>query len=223
MQRQLIDLSHSLEDGLETYKGLEPIHICDYWSREMSQQNYQEGTSFQIGKITMVANSGTYLDTPFHRYQDGDDLSELSLDQVAELDAIKVIITDDRRVIDSSCFESLNIKHKAVIIQTNWSQHWGSAHYSNGKHPYINQDAAEYLRDNNVKLVGIDSYNIDNTAQDTRPAHSILLGANILIVEHLTNLQKIPNHEFIFSAVPVKVKGMGTFPVRAYAKIEANL
>jgi arylformamidase len=221
MQHTLIDLSHSLEDGMETYKGLEPIHICDYWTREMSQQNYQAGTSFQIGKITMVANSGTYLDAPFHRYQEGADLSELSLNQVAELNAIKIVVQLGTKQIGTSIFEPYQIKNKAVLIQTNWSEHWGTEVYSNEEHPYLTQAAAEYLRDNHVKLVGIDSYNIDDTKPDTRPVHSILLGANILIVEHLTRLSQVPCEDFIFSAVPVKVKGMGTFPVRAYAKVDA--
>jgi arylformamidase len=223
MQRQFIDLSHSLEDGMETYKGLEPVHICDYWTREMSQKNYQSGTSFQIGQITMVANSGTYLDAPFHRYQDGADLSELTLNQVAELEAIKIVIPKGTTQIEPQFFNSYHIRDKAVIIQTDWSKHWGTDQYCNEQHPYLTQSAAEHLRENQVKLVGIDSYNIDNTTPNTRPVHSILLGANILIVEHLTGLDQIPNDNFIFSAVPVKVKGMGTFPVRAFAKVETSI
>ncbi|ASU32316.1 cyclase family protein [Mucilaginibacter xinganensis] len=215
----LIDLSHSIFDGLVTYKGLPAPIICDYLSRERSKEFYEAGTEFQIGKIELVTNTGTYLDCPFHRFEHGKDLSQIALEQCAELDAI-TINAKDATAIGREYFVGKEISNKAVLVYTGWAQHWNTADYFEG-HPYLTEDAAVYLRDCGVKLVGIDSHNIDNTTGKKRPVHSILLGAEILIVEHLCNLQLLPENSFLFSAVPPKIEGAGTFPVRAYANLKS--
>lgn len=213
----LIDLSHTIENGLITYKGLPAPIICDYLSREESRQHYAEGTSFHIGKIEMVANTGTYIDAPFHRYEDGEDIAELELEWIAGLDGVKVRVPHSLRAIGPSVFAGIEVKGKAVLIETGWSRHWRTDQYFEG-HNFLTEAAAQRLRDEGATLVGIDSYNIDDTTDGRRPAHSILLGANIPIVEHLCNLHQLPESGFVFYAVPPKIKDFGTFPVRAFAE-----
>jgi kynurenine formamidase len=215
-----IDLSHTIEDGMITYKGLPAPIICDYLSREASKEIYSEDTQFQIGKIEMVANTGTYIDAPFHRFEDGKDLSELPLEKLAHLPGVLIDVTQNKtRAIGKSHFENINLKGEAVLIRTDWSKHWRTDQYFENA-PYLTEEAAKYLRDSEVKLVGIDSYNIDNVDDGKRPVHTILLGAEIPIVEHMTNLNHISNGDFRFTALPPKVKGFGTFPVRAIAIFE---
>jgi arylformamidase len=214
----LIDLSHTVEAGLVTYKGLPAPIICDYLSREASRKFYAPGTEFQIGKIEMVANTGTYMDSPFHRYADGKDLSQLPLEQLAGLPAVK-ISTGGAHSIDATQFASLrDLAGKAVLVETGWSRHWKTDRYYEG-HPFLTEDAAKFLADAGVALVGIDSHNIDSTDDGRRPVHSTLLRRDILIVEHMTALDRVPEAGFKFSAVPVKVRGFGTFPVRAFASL----
>lgn len=211
----LVDLSHTVEDGLVTYKGLPAPIICDYLSREASKAQYQEGTTFHIGKIEMVANTGTYVDSPFHRYADGKDLSELRLESLAELDAV-VVRAAGLGAIDVDAFAGLRVRGRAVLVHTGWSKHWNTEEYFEG-HPFLTAAAAHWLLEEQAALVGIDSLNIDDTSAGKRPVHTILLGGEIPICEHLTNLDAVPDSGFRFHAVPVKVKGFGTFPVRAYA------
>jgi len=211
------DLSHSIEHGLITYKGLPAPFICDFLSREKSRAVYAPGTEFQIGKIEMVANTGTYLDSPFHRYPEGKDLSQLSLSSLADLSGLIIRAgSGTERAIGAAAFADVDIKGKAVLIQTGWDRFWTTEKYFEG-HPFLTQEAAQALADRGARLVGIDSYNIDNTADLSRPVHSILLGAEIPIVEHMCGLNPLPNEGFRFFAVPVKVRGFGTFPVRAFA------
>ena len=214
--KNFIDLSHTIEDGMITYKGLPAPVICDYLSRENSRKFYEPGTEFQIGKIEMVANTGTYLDCPFHRYRDGIDLSEVALKQCANL--VGVVIDADHRMLKAigpALFKNKDLKGKAVLVRTNWSEHWRTDTYFEN-HPYLTEDAALYLKEQGATLVGIDSHNIDDTSGRKRPVHSVLLEAGILIVEHLCNLEQLPTEPFLFNAVPPKFKGVGTFPVRAY-------
>lgn len=219
MAQKLIDLSHTIEDGLITYKGLPAPIVCDFLSREDSEQHYAPGTQFHIGKIEMVANTGTYVDAPFHRFENGKDLSQLPLSSLANLNAVVVRQSyREQKAIDASAFQSVNVKGKAVLIHTDWSEHWNTEQYFEGN-PYLTEDAAIYLRDNGAVFVGIDSLNIDNANDGTRPVHTILLEHEIPIGEHLTNLAVLPNRSFRFFAVPVKVKAMGTFPVRAFAVV----
>ena len=214
-----VDLSHTVYDGLVTYKGLPAPLICDYLSREASRERYAPGTEFQIARIDMVANTGTYLDTPFHRYADGEDLSQVGLDRFAGLEAI-VIRADYREglAIDADRFRGRDLKGLAVLVHTGWDTHWATDAYFED-HPFLTQAAAEYLRDGGVKLVGIDAVNIDDTRGGARPVHSALLRSGILIVEHLCNLGAVPDAGFRFSAIPPKFQGVGTFPVRAFADV----
>jgi kynurenine formamidase len=214
-----VDLSHTIENGLITYKGLPAPVICDYLSREDSRKIYDEGTEFQIGKIEMVANTGTYIDCPFHRFENGKDLSEVGLESFTDLQAIVISVPfTDTLSISEAHLKAHELRNRAVLFHTGWDRHWNTEKYYEN-HPYLTQGAAEYLRDNNVKLVGIDSHNIDYTGAKSRPVHTTLLGADILIVEHLCNLSMLPKDDFLFSAIPPKFKGVGTFPVRALAKL----
>jgi arylformamidase len=216
---ELIDLSHTVEHGMITYKGLPAPIICDYLSREASRARYAPGTEFQIGKIEMVANTGTYLDSPFHRYPDGDDLSRLKLESLADLDCVVVRATDRRdRAIDQLPIDLASLQGKALLIHTGWDIHWRTDQYFEN-HPHLTGELANSLVDAGVTLVGIDSFNIDSTDDGTRPVHSALLGAGIPIVEHMCGIDAVPDRGARFFAVPVKVKGMGTFPVRAFAKL----
>ena len=217
---RLIDLSHVIEHDMVTFKGLPGPHICDYWTRAASAEKYDDGSTFQIGRIDMVANTGTYVDSPFHRYAEGKDLSELPLESLADLDGLVVRAPFEQGLaVDVGAFDGLEVRGKAVLVHTGWDRHWRSdSYYTN--HPYLTAAAAEWLAANGAAFVGIDSHNIDDTAQRSRPVHSGLLGANIPIGEHLTNLAALPDHSFRFSAVPPKVKGMGTFPVRAWAALD---
>lgn len=214
-----IDLSHTIEDGMITYKGLPAPLICDYMSRVDSRKLYGNGTEFQIGKIEMVANTGTYIDAPFHRFADGADLADLSLEKLVHLEAILIDARDvGKKGIDRALFEGKDLKNKAVLVQTDWSKHWRTDQYFEN-HPFLTAAAAQYLKEAGVKLVGIDSHNIDDIEDLQRPTHTILLGADIPIVEHMTNLDAIGQEEFYFTALPPKIKGFGTFPVRAVAMI----
>lgn len=216
---RLIDLSHTIEHGMVTYKGLPGPVISDFLTRQDSRSHYTQGTTFHIGKIEMVANTGTYIDSPFHRYADGKDLSGLELESVANLNGIIFHTDPTKRAIDKNLFGNMDIKAKAVLIHTGWDKHWSTEKYFEG-HPYLTREAAEYLRDGGASIVGIDSLNIDDTSDGQRPAHSILLKAGIPIIEHMSNLSKLPDNGFIFNAVPVKVKKFGTFPVRAFAIVK---
>lgn len=216
---QLIDLSHEIEHGMITYKGLPAPIICDFLSREKSREIYEPGTEFQIGRIDMVTNTGTYIDCPFHRYADGKDMSEIALEKLARIEGI-VVRADFRKGIEvnESFFKNIDVTGKAVLVNTNWSEHWRTDKYYEN-HSFLTESAARYLRDAGAKLVGIDSHNIDDTRAKSRPVHSTLLKAEILIVEHMCNLDKLPDTHFYFNAVPPKFKGVGTFPVRAYAEL----
>lgn len=216
----LVDVSHIVESGMVTYKGLPAPIVCDFLSREQSRSLYAPGTEFHIGKIEMVANTGTYLDSPFHRYADGKDLSELPLERLANLQG--VVITWDRsrgRAINRSAFRDHDLQGKAVLVHTGWDRHWRTDQYFEG-HPFLTREAADYLVRTGATLVGIDSLNIDDISDLTRPVHSTLLAAEIPIVEHLRGLSHLEDAAFRFYAVPVKVKSMGTFPVRAFGIVE---
>ena len=219
MTLRLIDLSHTITHGMTTYPGLPGPVICDYLSREASRGRYAPGVEFQIGKIEMVANTGTYLDSPFHRYADGCDLSELKLEALANLDCIVVRMTErGDRAIDRLPIDLASVKASALLVHTGWDRHWRTDQYFEG-HPHLTGELAEALINAGVTLVGIDSFNIDSIDDGTRPVHSALLGAGIPIVEHLCGLAAVPERGARFSAVPVKIKGMGSFPVRAFATI----
>jgi kynurenine formamidase len=213
-----IDLSHIVEDGMITYKGLPAPIICDWMSREQSRSRYAEGTEFHIGRIEMVANTGTYIDSPFHRYADGIDVSELPLDKLAGVECVVVRIAEDVKAIGAEAFRGADVKNKALLVNTGWDRHWRTDQYFEN-HPHLTELAARYLVDVGALVVGIDSFNIDSTSDGTRPVHSILLRQAIPIIEHMCNLSEVPEAGATLTAAPVAVKGMGTFPVRAFATV----
>lgn len=207
----LIDLSHTIRDGTVTYKGLPAVRICDYLTREASRANYEGGAEFQIGRIEMVGNSGTYVDVPFHRFAGGKDLADVALERFVDLPAI--VIHDERELATA------DVAGKAVLFHTGWSEHWGTPQYYED-HPFLSEAAAVALRDRGARLVGIDSHNIDDTrTRNHRPVHTTLLAAEIPICEHLRGLELLPASAFTFTAVPPKLVGVGTFPVRAFATV----
>jgi arylformamidase len=214
----LIDLSHTIEHGMTTYPGLPGPIICDFLSREASRAHYAPGVEFNIGKIEMVANTGTYLDSPFHRYADGKDLSQLPLESLADLDAVVVPAPPGQRAISRKAFHGVEVKGKAVLVETGWDVHWRTERYLSG-HPFLTQDAAEYLVEHGAVLVGIDSLNVDDTGDLSRPVHSALLAAEVPIVEHMCNLSSLPRRGARFFAIPAKVAGFGTWPVRAFGHV----
>jgi arylformamidase len=215
--KRFIDLSHTVEHGMVTYPGLPAPEIREHLSRRASAAHYAPGTEFHIGEIRMVANTGTYLDAPFHRYAEGKDLSQLPLESLADLEGLVVrAVGHGGRAIERSLFEGRPVAGKAILVHTGWAAHWRTQRYAEG-HPFLTEAAAAYLRDAGARLVGIDSLNVDDTAGGERPVHSLLLAAEIPVVEHLTRLESLPDSGFRFFAVPVKVKAFGTFPVRAFA------
>jgi arylformamidase len=218
-QKGFVDLSHVIEAGMTTYRGLPGPQICDFWEREASAANYDDGSTFQIGRIDLVGNTGTYVDSPFHRYADGCDLAGLKLSSLAGLDGIVVRRPFEQGLAtDVAGFEGMEVGGRAVLVHTGWDVHWRTEAYWTD-HPFLTEAAALWLVEQGAAFVGIDSHNIDDTRGRARPVHRILLGAGIPIGEHLTNLSAVPDSDFRFSAVPPKIAGMGTFPVRAYAEI----
>jgi kynurenine formamidase len=220
--RRLIDVSHTVEHGMITYRGLPAPVVCDYLSREESRKHYAPGVEFHIGKVEMVANTGTYLDSPFHRYAGGTDLAGLTLEQLADLDALVVRHPAGAgRAVGPEAFGHLDVRGRAVLVHTGWAAHWRTDRYFEG-HPFLTAGAAAWLRDRGAVLVGIDSLNIDDTADPARPVHSTLLAAGVPVVEHLRGLEGLPDEGARFFAVPVKFRGVGTFPVRAFGLVEGG-
>jgi arylformamidase len=216
---RLVDVSHEIEDGMITYRGLPGPVISDYWTREASRSHFAPETEFHIGRIDMVANTGTYVDSPFHRHADGPDLAALPLESLADLPGVVVRVAGrGERGIDVPALAGLEVRGKAVLLHTGWDVHWRTDRYFDG-HPFLARAGAEWLADQGAALVGIDSLNIDDTSDPRRSAHSILLRANIPIAEHLCHLDRVPDAGFRFFAVPAKVRAFGTFPVRAFAVI----
>lgn len=215
----LIDVSHTIEHEMVTYKGLPAPIICDWMSREASRERYAPGTEFQIGRIEMVGNTGTYIDSPFHRYENGKDLSELPLESLANLECLVVRIPPgSAAAIDRIPLDKNAVRGKAILIHTAWDRHWRTDTYFEN-HPHLTERAADWLASAGAAIVGIDSFNIDSVATGERPVHSVLLGSEIPIVEHMRGLGALPDEGSRFFAVPVKVKAFGTFPVRAFAMV----
>ncbi len=217
--RTIVELSHTIRDGMVTYPGLPGPEITDHLSREASRGVYAPGTEFHIGRISLVANTGTYLDSPAHRYADGADLAGLPVDRFADLDGVVVrVLGAGNRGVDRMALLPYDVRGKAVLIHTGWDRHWGTDAYGTG-HPFLTADGAAWLVEQGAVLVGIDSVNIDDTADTARSAHTTLLGAGIPIVEHLRGLDQLPPTGFRFHAAPAPVEGLGTFPVRAYGVV----
>lgn len=217
--QRLIDVSHTIEHGMITYRRFPAPIICDWLSRPASRAKYAPGTEFQIGKIEMIAKTGTYVDSPFHRYENGKDLSELPLESLANLECVVVNIDPTAgAAIDRIPLTASEVGGRAVLFGTGWDRHWRTDAYCEG-HPYLTERAADWLAKAGAALVGIDSLNIDSVATGERPVHTILLGSDIPIVEHMRGLAALPATGSRFFAVPVKVKAFGTFPVRAFALV----
>jgi len=213
--RRIVDVSHVVESGMQTYPGLPAPLVCDFLSRMQSRARYAAGTEFHFGRIDMVGNTGTYIDSPFHRYDDGVDIADLPLARLVDLRCVVVRIPRGVTRIDAGVFRGMDVARAAVLVHTGWDRHWRTAAYAVG-HPFLDQSAAELLVAGEACLVGIDSLNIDGTDTGERPVHSVLLAAGIPIVEHLCNLRAVPLTGARFHAAPVAVRGMGTFPVRAW-------
>ncbi len=217
----LVDLSHVITDGLSTYPGLPEPQIFDHLDRAAAEQVYGPGVTFQIGMITMCSNTGTYLDTPFHRFVEGHDLAGLPLERVSAVEGICIDCRGER-VIGPDVLDGVEVTGRAVLFLTGHGDHFGTPQYL-VDHPHLAVATAQKLVERGAAVVGIDSLNIDATSGPLgqgRPVHTTLLGAGVPIVEHLTNLVSLPRRGFRFSAVPPKVEGMGTFPVRAHALVE---
>ena len=216
-QKRIVDLSHVIEHGMTTYPGLPGPQICDFWEREGTAANYDDGSTFQIARIDMVANTGTYVDSPFHRYAGAADLADLALPSLADLPGLVVRRPwENDLATDSAHLSGLDVRGRAVLVHTGWDRHWRTDRYGEG-HPFLTAAAADWLVAEGAALVGIDSNNIDDTRGRSRPVHGRLLAADVVICEHMTGLGGLPDEGFRFSAVPPKVRGMGSFPVRAYA------
>jgi arylformamidase len=220
MSRRLIDVSHEIEAGMISYPGLPAPVVSDYLSREASRGRYADGTTFHIGRVEMVGNTGTYIDAPFHRFEGEIDLSGLPLGRLADVEGLVIDASGrDGRAIDEVYLQGLELRDRAVLVRTGWDAHWRTPQYGEGA-PFVTRRAAELLAEAAPALVGIDSVNIDDARDGSRPAHTLLLGAGIPIVEHLCNLNELPSRGFRFHCVPVKFRGMSSFPVRAYAVVE---
>ena len=216
----VIDLSHRIRAGLTTYPGLPAPVITPHLTREQSREKYAPGTEFAMDVITMIGNTGTYLDSPFHRYAHGVDLAGLDLATLVGLPAEVFHLTELRgRGIGVDLLAGRDLQGAAVLLHTGWDRHFGSAEYGSGA-PYLSADGALYLIDAGAVLVGVDSVNIDDIESGgERPAHTLLLGAGVHVVEHLTNLGALPETGARFTAAPPAIEGFGTFPVRAFAEL----
>jgi arylformamidase len=215
---RLVDLSHPIEPGMVTYPGLPGPVVSDFLGREASRGHYSEGTTFHIARIRMVANTGTYVDAPFHRFAHGKDIGSLPLESLADIEGV-VVDAGRSTVLDAELFTGRSLSGKAVLVRTGWDAHWRTPRYFEG-HPHLSRGAAEHLAGAGPALVGIDSLNIDDTSDGVRPAHTLLLSAGIPIVEHLCNLKSLPDSGFRLHCVPAPFLRLGSFPVRAYAVLD---
>jgi arylformamidase len=217
--RRLVDLNHPIVAGMTTYPGLPVPAIRPVLRREDSEGRYAAGVTFAIDVIELCGNTGTYMDSPFHRYADGSDLAGLPLDRLFDVPAVRVDVTGSRSLaIGARELLPFDLAGRAVLVHTGFARHWGTDAYLR-ENPYLAPDAVAHLVHEGAALVGIDSLNIDSTADPQRPAHSELLRAGIPIVEHLTGLEQVPVDGATFTAVPAPVVGTGTFPVRAFAAL----
>ncbi len=220
---RIVDLSHPIRAGLVTYPGLPVPEITPHLTRPDSRAIYAPGTEFAMDVITMIGNTGTYLDSPYHRYAEGPDLAGLDLATLvglrAEVFPLQDVWTPERRGIRAETLADRDVRGAAVLLHTGWDRHFGTPEYASGA-PFLTGDGAQFLIDAGVVLVGIDSLNIDDTESGgERPAHSLLLGAGVHVVEHLTRLGELPPSGALFTAAPPAVEGFGTFPVRAFAQV----
>jgi kynurenine formamidase len=223
---RVVDLSHRVREGLVTYPGLPAPTIAPFLTRDQSRERYAPGTEFALDIITMIGNTGTYLDSPYHRYEGGTDLAGLALETLVNLPTevyhLAGSLTPLSRGICVGHLEGRDVAGKAVLLHTGWDVHFGTEAYG-APAPFLAADGVEWLVANGAVLVGIDSVNIDDTASGgERPAHSGLLAAGVHVVEHLTRLGDLPESGARFTAAPPAVEGFGTFPVRAFALVNSE-
>ena len=221
MSVRFVELSHRIDPGMTTYPGLPGPVVSDFLARDASAARYAPGTTFQIGRVDLVANTGTYVDAPFHRYAGGVDVAGLPLERLADVEGVLVDATAAGRAVEAAVFAALDLSGRAVLVRTDWSRHWGTPAYGEGS-PFLTRDAAEALVAARPALVGIDSLNIDDTRDGARPVHSALLAAGIPILEHLRALDALPPSGFRLHAVPPPFRGLGSFPARVYAILAAD-
>ncbi len=214
---RLVDLSHDIEHGMVTYPGLPGPTIGTHLSFEDSAGVYAPGFEFQIGRIDLVGNTGTYLDTPAHRFREAADLADLDLARCADLPT--VVLDAGPGAIGPDVLEAVPVEGAAVLFRTGWDRHWRTPFYADVSHPFVTEEAASALVDRGARLVGIDSINVDGTATRARPTHTVLLAAGVVIVEHLRGLDALPTRGARFTAVPPRIRGLSSFPVRAFAVI----
>jgi arylformamidase len=214
----LFDLSHLITEGMPTYPGIPGPELSDFLSRETSAERFG-AIRMHIGKVCMITNTGTYVDVPFHFYEDGEHLGEVGIDRLADLPAVYVDATGrNERAVGPNTFADIDVTGRAVLVHTGWDQHFGTDQYA-VEAPFLPRETVEYLVASGAALVGIDSVNIDDMGDLTRPAHCGLLAAGIPIVEHLTGLAQLRSEsDFTFTAAPPKFAMLGTFPVRAFAR-----
>ncbi len=218
---RLVELSHVIRPGMITYPGLPAPAITPFLTREASRAQYAPGTEFAIDQLTMVGNTGTYLDAPYHRFADGADLAAIPLQRTAGLPAVLIRVTGAQsRGIGTGALAAVDVRGKAVLLHTGDDSRFGTPGYADGAH-FLTGAGAEWLAAQDAALVGIDAINIDDTGDRARPAHTALLAAGIPVVEHLTGLDQLPPAGASFTAVPFRVAGLGTIPVRAYAQLPA--
>jgi kynurenine formamidase len=217
---RLVELNHVIAAGMTTYPGLPGPQITPHLTRDASRRHYAPGVEFAIDRISMIGNTGTYLDSPYHRYADGADLAALPLTALADLPAVVVRLADSgERGIGPQALATLDLAGAAALLHTGWDRHWGTEAYANPA-PFLTEQAAKLIVDRGARLVGIDSVNIDDAhSGGQRPAHSILLDAGIPVLEHLTGLADLPMTGARLHAAPPRVRDFGTFPVRAYAVV----
>jgi arylformamidase len=215
----LVELSHVIEPGMVTVPGLPAPEITPYLTRADSRAHYAPGTEFAFDRLTMIGNTGTYLDAPYHRYPDGEDLAAIPLARTADLPAVVIRVAGAReRAIGVGALAAVDVTGKAVLLHTGDAARFGTPGYATDP-PFLTRDGAAWLAEQNAALVGIDAINIDDTGDGERPAHSLLLAAGIPVVEHLTGLERMPPSGALFTAVPLRIRGFGTIPVRAYGRV----
>jgi kynurenine formamidase len=219
LSARVIDLSHEIVDGMTTHPGIPPPVISTFLTHEASAERYAPGTTFEIGRIDMVANTGTYLDTPAHRFRGRPDLSGLQLERVVDLEGVLVDCRDrEEKGIGPDALDGVDVGGRAVLVATGWDANWGTPAYVSDN-PFLTEMAARFLVDHGAALIGIDSLNVDSLADPRRPAHTAILGAGLPLVEHLTGLDQLPREGWRFFAVPPRIRGLATFPVRAFALV----
>ena len=213
----IVDLSHPIRPDMQTYPGLDPPQLRTVISRSVSARRLDGGVAFEIEALTLVGNTGTYLDAPFHYHADRADIAELPLQRLVNVPIVMIRAVGLIAVHAELFGDPSRLWGAAVLVHTGWSRHWGTPRYLEFDNPYITADAVDQLIAANPAVVGIDSLNIDNPNDPRRPAHTGLLAADIPIIEHLTNLNAVPDQNARLIALPAPIKGMASFPVRAVA------